>query len=68
MKTITNDEYNDYMEYKKAKDHGQIITPSGLRLLCSANDNNPERIGLALLDNLHRMETTEKAQHLHFKT
>lgn len=65
MKSLTNKEYNNYMEYKKAKDNGQILTADVLRLICNANDNNPEKIGLAILDSLNHIQAHENAQHLH---
>lgn len=56
MKKITDKEYLEYMEYKKARDHGQILTPNGLRLICESNDNNPEVIGHYILQTLHRIQ------------
>lgn len=56
MKKISDKDYNEFMEYKQAKAHGRILTPSALRLICEANDNNPEKIGAYILDSLHRIK------------
>ena len=54
MKKITDMEYKDYQEYKKALTLGRIITPDGLRLICEALGNDPEAIGKHFLTTLHR--------------
>lgn len=56
MKQITDKEYKAYSEYKAALSHGRILTPSALRLICEANDNNPEKIGAYILDSLHKIK------------
>ena len=43
MKQMTNKEYEKYEEYKNAVLHGQILTPDGLRLICAAFENDPEK-------------------------
>ena len=60
MKSITDKEYKDYMEYKQAKANGQILTPSTLRLICEANNNDPETIGIYILESLHKIGNLEE--------
>lgn len=50
MKQLTNKEYEKYEEYKNAVLHGQILTPDGLRLICAAFENDPEKIGRHMLE------------------
>lgn len=56
MKKITNKEYIEYQEYKRAKAHGRILTPDGLRLICNSCNNDPIAIGTHFLETLHRFE------------
>ena len=58
MKKITDKEYIEYQEYKRAKAHGRILTPDGLKLICESNDNNPEAIGKYMLKVLYALENT----------
>lgn len=52
MKQITNREYERYQEYLSARDHGRLLTPDGLRLICAGLDNDPEKIGKHMLEML----------------
>lgn len=57
MKQITNSEYKDYLDYKKSKIHGRILTPDGLRFICNSYNNDPIAIGTHFLETLHRFES-----------
>ena len=46
MKQISNKEYEKYRQYRTDKLHGRILTPDGLRVVCSGLDNDPEKIGI----------------------
>ena len=50
MKQLTNKEYAAYEQYKADRQHGRILTPDGLRLICAGFDNDPEKIGIHMLE------------------
>ena len=50
--SITNKEYEKYQQYQTDKLHGRILTPDGLRLICASLDNDPEKIGIHMLEML----------------
>ena len=52
MKQITNKEYERYRRYKTDMDHGRILTPDGLRVICGGFNNDPEKIGIHMLEML----------------
>ncbi len=52
MKQITNKEYEAYQQYQTDKLYGRILTPDGLRFICSSLDNDPEKIGKHMLEML----------------
>ena len=52
MKQITNKEYEAYEQYKTDRLYGRILTPDGLRLVCASLDNDPEKIGIHMLEML----------------
>lgn len=52
MKRISDNQYERYMQYETDKLHGKILTPDGLRLVCAALDNDPEKIGKHMLEML----------------
>ena len=56
MKQITNREYQEFLKYKKRRDSGQLITAELLRLICRANNNNPEAIGKEILELVWKYE------------
>jgi len=60
MPTITKKEYEDYRKLCYDRDHGRILTPDGLRLICKSYNNNPEAIGKHLLETLARIESKER--------
>ena len=50
MKQISNKEYKKYQQYQNDKLHGRILTPEGLRIVCAGLDNDPEKIGIHMLE------------------
>ncbi len=52
MKQISNKEYEKYQQYQTDKLHGRILTPDGLRVVCAGLDNDPEKIGIHMLEML----------------
>lgn len=56
MKKITDKEYTEYQDYKRAKANGRIITPGVLKLICQSYNNDPVEIGKHFLQTLHRIE------------
>ena len=52
MKQISNKEYEKYQQYQTDKLHGRILTPDGLRVVCAGLDNDPEKIGIHILEML----------------
>ena len=45
-------EYEKYQQYQTDKLHGRILTPDGLRVICTSLDNDPEKIGIHMLEML----------------
>ncbi len=60
MKQMTNKEYEEYEEYKNAVLHGQILTPDGLRLICAAFENDPEKIGKHMLEMNAKLQSEKR--------
>lgn len=52
MKKLTDKEYERYLEYKDARDHGRLLTPDGLNVICAGLDHDPEKIGKHMLEML----------------
>lgn len=50
MKQITNKEYEKYRRYQTDRWEGRVLTPDGLRVVCSSFDNDPEKIGIYMLE------------------
>ena len=57
MKQISNKEYEKFQRYKADKLRGRILTPDGLRVICAGLDNNPERIGIHMLEMLSKFRS-----------
>ena len=57
MKRITDKEYERYQEYQRNQLHGRILTPDGLRLICASLDNDPEKIGIHMLEMLAKFRS-----------
>jgi len=45
-------EFEKYQQYQTDKLHGRILTPDGLRVICAGLDNDPEKIGIHMLEML----------------
>ena len=56
MKQISNKEYEAYQQYKTDMLYGRILTPDGLRLICASLDNDPEKIGIHMLEMLAKFK------------
>ena len=52
MKQISNKEYEKYQQYQADKLYGRILTPDGFRVVCAGLDNDPEKIGIHMLEML----------------
>jgi len=52
MKQISNKEYEKYRRYQNDMLYGRILTPDGLRIICASLDNDPEKIGIHMLEML----------------
>ena len=52
MKKLTDREYEQYQEYLDAINHGRLLTPDGLNIVCVSFDYNPEKIGKHMLKML----------------
>lgn len=52
LKQITNKEYEKYQKYLNDCASGRVLTPEGLRLICAAYDNDPEKIWIHMLEVL----------------
>ena len=50
MKQLSNKEYEKYQQYQTDKLHGRILTPDGLSVICEGLDNDPEKIGIYILE------------------
>ena len=48
----TGKEYEMYQQYQTDKPHGRILIPNGLRVICTGLDNDPEKIGIHMLEML----------------
>ncbi len=63
MKQLKEKEYEEFRQYLYNKTHGYIWTPDTLELICSGNDNEPERIGKQMLEMMRRMRN-EHISHM----
>ncbi len=52
MHKLTNKEYNLLHQLWIEKQNGRLLTPDGLRFICSANDYDAEKIGQHFLEVL----------------
>ena len=57
MKQLTNKEYEKYQQFLKDQTNGRVLTPDGLRFICSANENDPEKIGIHMLQTLAKFRS-----------
>ena len=49
MHKLTNKQYEAYMKMFRYKEEWRLLTPDGLRMICSAHEYDPEKIGLHFL-------------------
>lgn len=56
MKTITNDQYNEYMQFKQEKRDGHILDINGIAFIVKANNYNAELIGRHILEAYWRIK------------
>ena len=63
MKQISNKEYEKYQQYQTDKLHGRILTPDGLRIICAGLDNDPEKIGIHMLEMLAKFRNPFPDKH-----
>ena len=56
MHKLTDKQYEEYQRLCYARDHGRLLTPDGLRLVCAGLDYNPEAIGRHLLETLYAID------------
>lgn len=52
MATITKKQLEEYERLRRDRDNGRVLTPDGLRLICAAYENDPEKIGIHMLEML----------------
>ena len=52
MATITKKQMEEYERLRRDRDNGRVLTPDGLRLSCAAYENDPEKIGIHMLEML----------------
>lgn len=44
MPTITKKQCEEYERLRRDRDNGRVLTPDGLRIICAAYENDPEKI------------------------
>ena len=49
MHKLADKQYNEYQRMLRDRDSGRLLTPDGLRMICSAQEYDPEKIGLHFL-------------------
>ena len=49
MPTITKKQLEDYNKLCEDRTYGRILTPDGLRMICEANNYDPEAIGTVFI-------------------
>jgi len=54
---FANKEYEKYQQYQTDRLHGRILTPDGLRVICAGLDNDPEKIGIHMLEMLAKFRS-----------
>ncbi len=54
---MSNKLYEKYQQYQTDKLHGWILTPDGLRVVCTGLDNDPEKIDIHMLEILAKFRS-----------
>lgn len=57
MNQISNKEYERYQQHQMDVLHGRVLTPDGLRVVCAAFENDPEKIGIHMLEMLTKFRS-----------
>ena len=52
MATITKKQLEEYEKLRRDRDNGRVLTPDGLRIICAGFENDPEKIGIHMLEML----------------
>ena len=55
-KSLTQKQVTEYEQFCHDRDNGRLLTPEGLRLICSAYKYDPEAIGRHFLELLMKLE------------
>ena len=61
MPTISKKQLEDYERLCHDRNNGRLLTPDGLRVICSANDYDAEAIGKYFLELLPKV--TKEVYH-----
>ena len=64
MPTITKKQLEDYNRLYNDIIYGKILTPDGLRLICEANNYDPEAIGKQMLETYAKMRADRSYERL----
>ena len=64
MPTITKKQLEDYNRLYNDLIYGKILTPDGLRLICEANNYDPEAIGKQMLETYAKMKADGSYERL----
>ena len=56
MPYISKEQYQDYLRFCKDRNHGRILTPEGLRLICEACRYDAKAIGEHFLERLAQIK------------
>lgn len=59
MKQISNKEYEEFKKYQEDKIYGRILTPKALRVICESLQNDPEKIGIHMLEMMYKLKQNE---------
>jgi hypothetical protein len=63
MHQLNNKQYEEYKRLCYERDHGRILTPDGLRLVCAGYDYDPEAIGKHMLEMLAKFTAEETSTY-----
>lgn len=59
MATITKKQLEEYERLRRDRDNGRVLTPDVLKLICAAYENDPEKIGIHMLEMLTKFRNEE---------